>query len=295
MGRYGLFLSELLPDIPFEENFSLAKYTTIGVGGTVNAFFPQTVSQLTTLSGVCERCNIPFFVFGGGSNVLPPDGDCEKIAVVPKAFNRIACEGEYLTAESGVTVGKLLAVCVEKGLSGLEFLTGIPAQVGGLVCMNGGTGEGHISDVLESVTFLRGKKFFTCGNADCGFSYKNSIFQHERCVILSARFRLKMLTSEKVREEISRTASLRAHLPKGKSMGCVFKNPYASLSAGQLIDACGCKGWKEGGAVVSLQHANFILNEGNASAADIKRLIERIKNHVYQSTGIVLQEEIRYI
>jgi UDP-N-acetylmuramate dehydrogenase len=293
LGRYGNFLAELLPTIPFEKDFSFADHTTIGVGGRASAFFPQTVKELTTLSGVLERCAFPYFVLGGGSNILPQDGDYEHTVIVPKAFDGVVCEGERLTAECGVTAGKLLAVCVEKGLSGLEFLAGIPAQVGGLVCMNAGTRAGHIADVTESVTFLRGKKFVTYTKEQCCFGEKESIFGHERAIVLSVRFRLRRTTSEKVREEIARMAKMRSGQPKGKSMGCVFQNPYPSLSAGALIDACGCKGWKQGGAVVSSMHANFILNENNATSADIKTLIGRVKNHVYQTTGILLREEIR--
>jgi UDP-N-acetylmuramate dehydrogenase len=295
LGRYGIFLAELLPTIPFEKNFSFAAHTTIGTGGNAEAFFPRTVNELTTLSGVLERCNIPYFVLGGGSNILPPDGDYEKIVIVPKAFGGVACEGEYLTAECGATAGKILAVCVEKGLSGLEFLAGIPAQAGGLVCMNAGTRAGHVGDVTESVTALRGKKFVTYSKERCAFGDKESIFQRERAIILSVRFCLRRTTSEKVREEIARMAKMRSGQPKGKSMGCVFQNPYPSLSAGALIDSCGCKGWKQGGAVVSSEHANFIMNDENATSADIKALIGRVKNHVYQTTGILLREEIRYL
>jgi UDP-N-acetylmuramate dehydrogenase len=184
---------------------------------------------------------------------------------------------------------------VEKGLSGLEFLAGIPAQAGGLVCMNAGTRAGHIADVAESVTFLRGKKFVTYSKQECAFGEKESIFQHERAVILSVRFRLCCTTSEKVRQKIAAAEKLRSGQPKGRSMGCVFQNPYPSLSAGALIDACGCKGWRQGGAVVSAEHANFILNENNATAADVQTLIGRVKERVYQTTGILLREEIRYM
>jgi UDP-N-acetylmuramate dehydrogenase len=295
LGRYGIFLAELLPTIPFEKDFSFAAHTSIGTGGRASAFFPRTVKELTTLSGVLERCSLPYFVLGGGSNILPPDGDYEHTVIVPKAFDGVVCEGECLTAECGVTAGKILAVCEEKGLSGLEFLAGIPAQAGGLVCMNAGTPAGHVGDVAESVTFLRGKKFVTYAKEQCAFGEKESVFGHERAIILSVRFRLRRTTSEKVREEIARMAKMRSGQPKGKSMGCVFQNPYPSLSAGALIDACGCKGWRQGGAVVSARHANFILNENNATSADIKTLIGRVKNHVYQTTGILLREEIRYL
>lgn len=295
MGQYGLFLSELLPDVPFESDFSLQRHTTVGIGGTVCAFFPQTVRQLRALTRVCEKCRVRYFPLGGGSNVLPSDEGFDGVILSLERFNHVAVEGDLLTAESGVSVGKLLSVCKNHGLSGLEFLTGIPAQVGGITYMNAGTADGHVDDVIENVTFLQGNKIKTYSRTECRFSYKDSIFQHRSGVILSVRFRLTPASTESVATKIAAMSEKRRNLPKGKSMGCIFKNPAPSVSAGKLIEECGCKGMREGGAYVSEEHANFIINGGNASAADFCVLIGRIKEEVYARTGISLREEIRYI
>lgn len=295
MGQYGLFLSELLPDVPFENDFSLRRHTTVGIGGTVCAFFPQTVRQLCAVIRVCEKCRVRYFPLGGGSNVLPSDEGFDGVILSLNRFDHIAVEGDLLTAESGVGVGKLLLVCKNRGLSGLEFLTGIPARAGGITYMNAGTADGHVGDVIENVTFLQDNKIRTYSRAECRFSYKDSVFQHRRGVILSVRFRLTPASTESVTARIAALSEKRKNLPKGKSMGCVFKNPTPLLSAGKLIEECGCKGMREGGAYVSEEHANFIINEGNASAADFCALIRRIKEEVYARTGISLREEIRYI
>ena len=215
--------------------------------------------------------------------------------LVTDNFNRCGEEDGVLTAECGVSVGQLLRTCKQRGLSGLEFLTGIPAKVGGLTFMNAGTKDGHVGDVIESVTFLHGGKIQTYTAKECCFAYKDTVFQRMPCVILSVRFRLKQSTPDEVAENIARTAQKRINLPKGKSMGCVFKNPENGPSAGKLIEESGCKGWRMGGATVSPLHANFIVNENNATSKDFHVLIERIKRRVYERTGVVLHEEIRYI
>ena len=191
MGQYGLFLSALLPDIPFRRDFSLAAHTTVGVGGTADAFSPRSAGQLLSLLNLCKRCGIRFYPLGAGSNVLPCDGVFAGVVVTTSHFDRLGAEGECVTAECGVGTGKLLELCRRRGLVGLEFLAGIPARVGGLVCMNAGTREGHVGDLVESVTFARGGKIYTVGREACGFAYKESVFQHMPCVILSARFRLR--------------------------------------------------------------------------------------------------------
>lgn len=295
MGKCGVFLHELLPNVPYEENFSLSEHTTIGTGGGASAFFPKDIEQLTSFTRLCNRCKIPFFVLGKGSNILPCDGEYENPVLLLSSFNHIAADGEFVTAESGVSVGKLLHFCLGKSLGGVEFLCGIPAFVGGLVYMNGGTAEGHISDIAESVTCLTDGKILTYSREECAFDYKVSRFQREKSVILSVKFKLKKTDREEIKKRTQEIILKRAHLPKGKSMGCVFKNPYPSLSAGQLIEFCGLKGEKVGGAVLSSTHANFIINEENATSAEIKTLIARVKNRVYERTGIILVEEIGFM
>lgn len=295
MGQYGLFLSALLPDIPFRRDFSLAAHTTVGVGGTADAFSPRSAGQLLFLLNLCKRCGIRFYPLGAGSNVLPCDGVFAGVVVTTSHFDRLGAEGECVTAECGVGTGKLLELCRRRGLVGLEFLAGIPARVGGLVCMNAGTREGHVGDLVESVTFARGGKIYTVGREACGFAYKESVFQHMSCVILSARFRLRQGAEGETEQNIARALERRQGLPKGKSMGCVFKNPSPDLSAGELIERSGCKGMRSGGALVSEAHANFLLNAGGATAADFYALIERVKARVAAQTGVILEEEIRYM
>ncbi|MBP5242379.1 MAG: FAD-binding protein, partial [Clostridia bacterium] len=184
-------MSELLPDIPVDKEFCLAKHTTVGVGGNAVAFFPQSIRRLCSLARLCERLNMRYFPLGAGSNVLPPDGDYSGVIIATDNFRNAAVDGTKLTVEAGMSVSGLLSLCKKRGLSGLEFLAGIPAKVGGLVYMNAGVHAGHVADKLESVTFLRHGKIITLPAKHCAFGYKDSIFQHYSCFILSARFALE--------------------------------------------------------------------------------------------------------
>lgn len=295
MGRYSVLLSRLLPEIPFEPDFSLRAHTTVGIGGSAGAFTPRTVGELTALQRIFLRCRIPYFVLGGGSNVLPPDEDYDGAIVRMNAFCNLSSADGYLYAESGVTAGRLLSYCLKNALGGMEFLVGLPAQVGGLVCMNAGIRGRHVCDIAESVTVSRGGKILSLGREECGFAEKESVFQRNGDIILSAKFKVEPSTREQVKGAIRAAYDRRRYLPRGKSMGCVFKNPYPSLSAGYLIDLCGCKGWRQGGAVVSEEHADFIVNDADATAQDVRILMQRVKDAVYRQTGFILQEEIRLI
>lgn len=294
MGKYGTFLSERLPLCPYEKEYPLAAHTTVALGGVADTFFPRTISEAEELFSLCLSEGIPCFALGAGSNVLPCDGDYGGVLISSARLQGIEEQGEGITAYSGVSVGKLLSFCLEKERTGAEFLTGIPATVGGLVFMNGGTARGHIGDLVESVFFVGREGVRSLDKKDCLFSYKDSYFQHRPAFILSATLRLSKGDREQIRALSAQAASRRKHLPAGKSMGCVFKNPEG-FSAGKLIDGCGAKGWRVGGAFVSEKHANFILNDGSATAKDFYALIDRVKESVFRKTGIMLEEEIRYM
>ena len=193
---------------------------------------------------------------------------------------------------AGITVPELLAYCKKHALSGLEFLYGIPATIGGAVYMNAGVSGKAIGDSVELVCAYDGKdlKF---SRENCNFGYRRSTMRDINALILSTILNVQPSTAQKIEEEISFYKSRRSHLPKGKSCGCVFKNPE-NASAGYLIEAAGLKGFRYGGAVVSQMHANFILNDGG-TASDVKTVIDTVKKRVLQKFGILLKEEVVYI
>ena len=271
--------------------FSLAKNSTIGCGGIASsAFYPTTVSETIELLSSLYEKNIPFYAVGCMSNVLPPDGVSKRVYVSTKKLTSIE-DGFY---SAGITGGKFLASCKRAKLSGAEFLEGIPCSLGGALYMNAGVQGGYIGDIVESVRIWRKGKTYTLTQKECNYAYKRSVFMDDESVILGAKLRLRKSSLPMIESELAKYRCRRAHLPKGKSMGCVFKNPQ-DVSAGALIEGTGLKGFTLGDAYVSDVHANFILNKGNATSTEIRALIRLIKNAVFAQYKIRLEEEIRYL
>ena len=160
--------------------------------------------------------------------------------------------------------------------------------------MNAGANGGYISDIIKRVLVYEGKQLRLLPRSACGFSYKNSRFMQKDSVILGVEFDLRQCDSALVKENRLAVLKLRKDLPKGKSVGCIFKNPLGD-SAGRLIEGAGLKGLRVGDAVVSTVHANFIINEGNAKSQDVVALIAMIKNAVCEKYNVLLEEEVRIL
>lgn len=286
LGDYGTFSHEL--------SFDMAKHSTIGCGGRAAiAFCPQSIAEVKALLAKLDVDNIPYYVIGNMSNVLPPDTDTTIPLIYMKNLNGITLADRSFVY-AGATSGALLSMCRRCGKSGAEFLSGIPCTFGGAIYMNAGAGGHYVNEVVENVLVYHKGNTQLISCEDCDFAYKHSIFMENGSVILGATLRLNDATETQIGERERYYKSRRAHLPKGKSMGCVFKNAQ-DKSAGDLIERSGLKGLRIGGAVVSAEHANFIINDGTATAKDIKTLVSIIKAAVLAQYGIRLEEEIRYI
>lgn len=274
-------------------NFDFSKNTTYGLGGLCKvAYFPRTEKEAIKVFDTLKDYNQKFVVLGCGSNVLASDKYFNGAVISTSQLKGICRTESGITCLSGTTVAELLSYCRENGLSGLEFLAGIPASIGGISFMNGGAGGKYISDILHSCTVYDDKlRIFS--NKACNFSYKHSTMQDINGIILSCSLNLTNSTPQQVSENIVKYLSARSAHPKGKSCGCVFKNPEG-YSAGKIIEYCGLKGFAFGGAKVSCEHANFIINEG-AVSFDVYKLIKFVKKTVFDITGVVLEEEVVYI
>ena len=282
---------EILQEIPF----SFSKHTTIGCGGMANrAFYPKNVTQLLTLLNKLKEDQIPYSVLGMGSNVLPSDEKQEKVVVSTKGLSATFLTESGVFAYAGVTSAALLRFCKMNLLSGVEFLQGIPCSLGGALFMNAGAGGKYMDGVVKNVLVYRDSKLCLLPNAECGYAYKSSVFMKNDDVIIAADLSLERASETEIEDKEKAYTLRRVHLPKGKSMGCVFKNPSGAF-AGDLIERSGLKGLKVGDAYVSTEHANFIINAGNATTRDIETLIKMIKNAVYAQYGVLLEEEIRRI
>lgn len=274
-------------------DFNFSKNTSYGLGGLCKvAYFPKTEEEAIKVFEMLKQCGSKFIVLGCGSNILASDKFYDGAVISTSRLKGISRTKQGIACLSGTTVAEILNYCRANGLSGLEFLAGIPASVGGLAYMNAGAGGRYISDVLESCAVYNGK-LRNLTNKLCNFGYKYSTMRDINGIILSCSFKLEQVEPQQVSLNINKYIQARLSQPKGKSCGCVFKNPEG-LSAGKLIDYCGLKGFAYGGARVSREHANFIINEG-AMASDVYKLIKFVKKTVLEITGIALEEEVVYI
>ena len=234
-------------------------------------------------------------MLGAGSNILVSDKGVNAVLVrmVAPHFRNLSVKDNCFIAGAGCLLNRLILEATDKGYSGLEFLTGIPGSVGGALAMNAGAWGREIGDFLDTAIVMdRNGKIRELRKKDISFKYRDSSLA--RYFILKASFRL----TKGSKKDIS--GCIRGYLLKRKgsqdlsvpSAGCVFKNPPGS-SAGKLIEHCGLKGRKIGGASVSLKHANFIINDGNASAKDVLKLIKIVRAEVKNKFNLILQREIK--
>lgn len=273
----------------------LADYTSIGLGGVAPfMIFPKEEENLEGLLNELAGEKLPWRILGRGTNLIIRDEGIEEIVIsLTELPTAPKFSGNTILVAAGYSLTRLVRGAAAKGLSGLEFAIGIPGSVGGAVKLNASSFGGSMEEVISEVTlFSPGKGVIKQRESEMGFAYRSTFLREEE-VILSAMITLKPSSSWKIKKEISHLQKLRRERqPVGeKTAGCIFKNPFG-VSAGQLIDSLGLKALAFGGAVVSEKHANFIINRREATAAEVLALIDLIKERVYKTLGVELQEEV---
>lgn len=281
-------------NLKFQQGRWLKEFSTFGIGGPIRLFAEiGSIEEMEEALRFAQNEKIPFLIIGKGSNCLFSDHGFDGLVLLNKIdFIRWKeCEVEV---GSGYSFSLLGVQTARKGLSGLEFASGIPATVGGAVFMNAGANGKETCETLQSVIFLteKGEKK-TFLRRDLEFSYRTSPFQKMRGAILSASFSLTPSAEARPSQLKIVDYRMKTQPYKDKSAGCVFRNPKPDLPAGALIDRCGLKGLKVGGAKVSEMHANFIVNADSATSQDVLELIQKIQNKVAEQTGVYLEAEIR--
>jgi UDP-N-acetylmuramate dehydrogenase len=280
----------------FQKDKLLAEISTFGIGGPANYFIEadsiQTMQQALLES---KKQNIPYIVIGKGSNCLFSSKGFSGLVILNKInfFNRISPTD--FSVGSGYSFSLLGTQTAKLGLSGLEFASGIPGSVGGAVFMNAGANGQETAETLTSVNFLEDTgEIVEISKNDLNFSYRTSVFQEKRGVILSASFVLKPLENAR-QNQLEIFKYRKKTQPYGEmSAGCIFRNPLNG-HASDLIDSSGLKGLQVGSAKVSDLHANFIVNTDNATSDDVLTLIEIIQAKVKEKTGFELHSEVRFI
>lgn len=278
----------------YKQPFNFSTHSTIGVGGFAPiAFYPSTEKELLSLLLKLSEEDREYVVVGNLSNLLPPDNGLEKAVICTKRLVDSQM-GKRCYLSAGISAGALLRICRYAKKSGGEFLTGIPCTLGGALYMNAGVCGKYIAELVEEVRVVREGEIIWLSQTECEYAYKKSVFMRNKDIILGAR--LSFTDSDEKRIQILQKeyAQRRVGLPKGKSMGCIFKNP-SDKSAGAYIEQCGLKGVRIGGAHIAREHANFIINDGNATEKDIRALIALMKEKVLLEHGIRLEEEIGYL
>ena len=283
-----------IENIKSVNDFSFAKNTTYACGGKAEiAYYPNTIKEAIVVYNYLTKSGKNFITLGNGSNVLASDKNFNGAVLCTKSLKGVSRVGQdTIFCYAGTTVAELVKYCINNNCGGLEYLSGIPATIGGLAYMNGGAGGLYIENNIVNVLLYDGS-IRNFSNKKCKFGYKYSIMRDINCVILGIKLKIYPQSSEKVRENISLYLNRRKFHPKGASCGCVFKN-VGNISAGKLIDDCGLKGLTCGGAYVSQSHANFLINNGGC-ASDVHELINTVKKMVFERTGILLEEEVVYI
>ena len=297
-GFFGLPLK-----IPIKFDEPLSRYTTIGIGGPAESFaIVDSVDELKIVLGFVSEQMIDFHVLGGGSNTLIKDGGLRGLIIkLGDGFDTIVVDRTidndvYVSVGSATPTQRLVKWAADEGFSGLEFLAGVWGTVGGNLVGNAGTNTGSIGDVVEELTLVsREQRELTMKKQALKFEYRNLKITRT-ATIVKTLFKLTRSTPSDVHSKVATLMEKRrATQPVGvRSLGCTFKNP-GKTSAGVLIEDALLKGVRVGGARVSTVHANFIVNEGNATARDFTVLMNLVRERVKESSGVVLETEIEII
>ena len=277
-------------------NEPLSKHTTYGIGGPAEIMvFPENKTDLIQIIRTARKMNQPVSILGSGSNILISDDGIKGVVVSLKnTLKLIEIENQKLYAECGSMLGRIVKQAVKHNLIGLENLNGVPGTLGGALVMNAGAWGGEISENLVQVELIDedGKLRYLQKN-EINFSYRQSSF-NKKDILLSAEFLLKKADKEIINKNfVEAQTGRKSTQPLNKrSAGSLFKNPKGH-SAGKLIDEAGLKGFSIGQAKISDKHANFFINEGNASSKDMLQLIKKAHQTVKEKFNINLELEVK--
>jgi UDP-N-acetylmuramate dehydrogenase len=271
----------------------LAPRTSWKVGGRAQYFFiPERHEEVPQAMSYCRAKGLNLHVLGGGTNLLVRDEGCDAVLSLEK-FRHTDGFGPFAMGEAGASFPGFVKKLADRGCGGSEALAGIPGTLGGALVMNAGGHYGEIGEFVKRVKCVEPDgRIVTLDRDACGFRYRDSDLKSR--IVLSADFEFPEGDREVIRGRMREIfARKKASQPlHGRSAGCVFRNPPAA-AAGRLIDECGFKGARIGGAVVSTVHANFLMNEDGATAADLLALIHQVQSRVRESRGVDLELEIK--
>lgn len=293
-----MFCDLLGEDRVFTEE-AMSQHTTFKIGGPADYFLmPDKGEDVGRVIKICKEKEIPYFILGNGSNLLVGDGGYRGAVIqIYRNMSSVTVEGNEITAQAGALLSAVAAAAKNASLTGFEFAGGIPGTIGGAVVMNAGAYGGEMKDVLTEVTVMNAEgDIFTLPTEELELGYRTSIIKTAGYIVLEAKIRLKEGDPEVIRETmkdltIRRTTKQPLEYP---SVGSTFKRPEGYF-AGKLIMDSGLAGYQVGGAQVSEKHCGFVINAGDATARDVRTLMDNVRDIVYKKYGVTLEPEVKFL
>ncbi len=277
---------------------AMKSHTTFRIGGPADIYIEPDYAAIIPLIQFLKEQEIPFIVIGNGSNLLVSDEGIEGVVIsLGKQSNDITINGDTVVVEAGALISTVANKAAKAGLTGMEFASGIPGSIGGAVFMNAGAYGGEMKDIIESVLILTpSMEQKTVTPEELSMSYRHSSLMEDGGYVLSAVLKLSQGNPEEIQARIDeirqqRTEKQPLNLP---SAGSTFKRPEGYF-AGKLIDDAGLRGYTVGGAQVSEKHCGFVVNKGDATAADVMQLMSDVNEKVFNKFGVHLVPEVRII
>lgn len=279
-------------------NEPMKKHITFRVGGPADVLVRPTQKELPEILKLCKECDIPYVVIGNGSNLLVGDKGIRGLVIEMTAnMGDISVEEDVITAGCGVLLSKIANCAAEHGLAGMEFAAGIPGTVGGAVVMNAGAYGGEMKDILTTATILtKDGEMQELSVAELDLSYRHSCIPEKEYIVVEVKLRLKKGDEAAIREQMKLLRNQRVEKQplEYPSAGSTFKRPEGHF-AGKLIMDAGLRGYQVGDAQVAEKHCGFVINRGNATAADIRTLMQDVTEKVQEQFDVVLEPEVKLL
>lgn len=280
------------------ENEPMSRHTTFRIGGNADLFVSADEKSLPQLLQDAKKESLPITIIGNGSNLLVGDGGIRGLVIeIGKGMDSISIEDDIMTVGAGTLLSKAANAAASKGLSGMEFAAGIPGSVGGAVVMNAGAYGGEMKDIIVDVSVItKDGDIKTLTLEELDLSYRHSSIMENEYIVISARLKLHKEDEAKIRQVMDDLRDRRVEKQplNFPSAGSTFKRPEGYF-AGKLIMDAGLRGYIVGGAQVSEKHCGFVVNKGGATAADVVRLMDDVRNRVKQEFGVELEPEVKMI
>ena len=292
-------IKEVVGEKYVKENESMASHCTFRCGGNAELFVtPGSIDELTQVVALCRENDVEFLVIGNGSNLLVKDEGYKGVIIeVNSRISFIDVIGEDIVADAGAKLSAVAVTAMENDLGGFEFAHGIPGNIGGAVMMNAGAYGGEMKQVLESAVVLTQEgELLTIPVEELGLAYRTSVVEKKDYVVVEATLRLKKGDQAAIREvmdDLKQRRVTKQPLEFG-SAGSTFKRPEGYF-AGKLIEDAGLRGFRIGDAQVSEKHCGFVINRGNATAAQVCELMQEVVKKVKETSGVTLEPEVKRI